>query len=167
MGSAPFHKASIIPSNPKTKQTIICRSFHQLESSDVTILSFPLSISTINNEDISTSTPDQVPPVLSSPTTHLLRQTSLTPQRPIPYLLRSRYNPPPPQVHLVTPPDTSNAYSNHQFPRSSPRIIQSIISLTSPLYQPSNCVSSLLTQFSFELNMLTSIPRTFQYGHCP
>jgi len=100
VGSAPFHKAGIMLYNLKTKQTIIRRSFHQLETSDATISSLPLSISTIITEDISVSTPDQVPPILSSPTTHLSRQNSPTPQRHILYLIRSRSNHSPLKVIL-------------------------------------------------------------------
>jgi len=51
VGSGPFHKAGIMLYNPKSKQTIIRRSFTQLESSDPIIPSLPVSVSEFNSYD--------------------------------------------------------------------------------------------------------------------
>ena len=87
VGSAPFHKAGIMLYNPKTKQTIIRRSFTQLESSDPVIPSVPITISDNTCDDIPTSNiPNDIPtePKCSS------KQKNYNSQLKIPYLLRSR-----------------------------------------------------------------------------
>ena len=87
VGSAPFHKAGIMLFNPKTKQTIIRRSFHQLNPTDANIPTLPISIA--NNDDPKDSPLDPTTsdtPTIVSPVGPSKESTRHN------YLLRSRTN---------------------------------------------------------------------------
>jgi len=86
VGSTPFHKAGIMLFNPNTKQTIVKRSFHQLNPTDEIIPYLPLSVSGI----VSTDSTDQSSPMDSSPSFFTPAPNTNYPTRNIPYLLRSR-----------------------------------------------------------------------------
>jgi len=87
VGSAPFHKAGIMLFNPKTKQTIVRRSFHQLNPTDAIIPDIPLSVP--NNNDSADSN-DQTTPIESVPSILPPLNATQHPTRHFPYLLRSR-----------------------------------------------------------------------------
>jgi hypothetical protein len=86
VGSTPFHKAGIMLFNPKTKQTIVRRSFHQLNPTDEIIPDLPLSVPGI----VSTDSTDQSSPMESVPSIRTPVTNPKNPLRHIPYLLRSR-----------------------------------------------------------------------------
>ena len=66
VGSAPFHKVGIMLFNPKSKQTIIRRSFHQLNPTDAIIPTLPLSVpNTDDSHDSSVDPTTYVALVLS------------------------------------------------------------------------------------------------------
>ena len=86
VGSAPFHKAGTILFNPKTKQTIVRRNFHQLNPTDAIILDLPLSVP--HNGDSADSN-DPTTPIESVPSTLPPVTATQHPTRNFPYLLRS------------------------------------------------------------------------------
>jgi len=90
VGSAPFHKAGIMLYNPKMKQTVIRRSFTQLESTDEKNPSLPVSISESISDDITQSALPTVPDVVHSATKRSSKQNNNNSLHAVPYLLRSR-----------------------------------------------------------------------------
>ena len=73
--------------NSKTKQTIVRRSFHQLNPTDAIIPD--LSLSVPNNDDSAESN-DQTTPIESVPSILPPLNATQHPTRHFPYLLRSR-----------------------------------------------------------------------------
>ena len=67
VGSAPFHKGGIMLFNPKTKQTIVRRRFHQLNPNDEVIPDLPLSVPGTDSADSTnqTSQMESVPSILT------------------------------------------------------------------------------------------------------
>jgi len=57
VGPAPFHKADVLLYNPETKQAIIIRSFHQLNSTDSTNQLLPI-VASNPPDDVSDSPPE-------------------------------------------------------------------------------------------------------------
>ena len=158
--------------NPKTKQTIIQRSFTKLESSDPIIPSLTLSILAINSELFLRPLFPSFLQIFSLRHNVYQNQKLQLPSHEVPYLSRSRSLRPPPQGHIVTPTATFNDSSNsHNHLSSTGVIVPSVshITPTSHICQPSNIFSPLPTNSvsSFPTNMHIPNPRSFHYGNCP
>jgi len=114
VGSAPFHKGGIMLFNPKTKQTILRRSFHQINPTDADIPTLPLSVPT--NDDpqdpsLDPTPPDPVPSIVSPvvPITSPAKHN---------YLLRSRVK--------LSSPLTAFTSDNH-YPTFTTNLAENII----------------------------------------
>jgi len=165
VGSAPFHKAGIMLHNPKTEQTVIRRSFTQLESSDEMIPSSPVSISESISDNITQSALPTVTDVVSSATKRSSKQNNNNSLHEVPYLLRSRSIRRPSQSNNVFLSPASNITYNSLSPTELlvPRAL-----LTSHIQQSSKkSPIPAISPSTFLHNQPIAIPRSFHYGHCP
>ena len=102
--------------NPKTKQTIIRRSFTQVESSDPVIPSLPVHISDNPSDTIPTSNIPTVSAELPPEPTRSSKRLNQHHQHEIPYLLRSRSPKLPRVAHNIILSNTSSVASQNDSP---------------------------------------------------
>jgi hypothetical protein len=166
VGSAPFHKAGIMLYNPKTKQTIIRRSFTQIESSDPIIPELPVTISDTSSSDISQSIFPNVPNDLPPEQTRLSKRLKSTVQHTIPYQLRSRSSHPTPTANNVLFSNSSHHLSTNP---SSSQLSFHLPSQSHHTQPPSTKFLSVpdTTISAAAHNIPPRHPSTLSYGHSP